>query len=382
MDIFLWSDHEPVLGAFSRCPSSPTGGTWRLNDNLLNDPHCLSDLKDTIASYGVTHAADPTPDPIKWEALKCVLRGILISHGSRLKKDRSAWFVSLLRHLSVLEDSNKRKPLPQLAGDISETRQELLKVIDQKSLQARTGWRGIFFEYGNKSGRLLARTLHPRPPQATIMAINFSKGVIRTTENILEEFRNYYESLYNIQGKYSSLLLDQRASKIQKYLSTLSLPALNEGVRSELEEDFTITEVKERIKHLKTGKSPGPDGFTPSFYKLFTKEFCLWLLNSFQEISRGCPFPSQVLMAHIAVIPKVGKDRSACSNYRPIPLINLNVKLFAKLIALRVGRHVSGLIHSEQVGFVPGREARDNTIKTMSLVSLAREMPVFIVSRR
>lgn len=49
------------------------------------------------------HESDNTAPPIKWETLKCVLKGIFISHGSRLKKNRTAEHLALVKKISDLE---------------------------------------------------------------------------------------------------------------------------------------------------------------------------------------------------------------------------------------------------------------------------------------
>ncbi|CAH2327923.1 -glutamine gamma-glutamyltransferase E-like, partial [Pelobates cultripes] len=48
------------------------------------------------------------------------------------------------------------------------------------------------------------------------------------------------------------------------------------------------------------------------------------------------------------------------------------LKLFAKTLALRIAKHLPHLVHSDQVGFIPEREGRDNTIKALNILQVAR----------
>ena len=55
---------------------------------------------------------------------------------------------------------------------------------------------------------------------------------------------------------------------MDKFLEKYNLPKLNEEVES-LNRPITADEIKAVIKKLLAHKSPGPDGFTGEFYKIF-----------------------------------------------------------------------------------------------------------------
>lgn len=73
-------------------------------------------------------------------------------------------------------------------------------------------------------------------------------------------------------------------------------------------------------------------------------------------------------MAHTALIPKPAKDPTDCASYRPISLLNLDLKILAKILAIRLTAFLPKLIRLEQVEFMPEREARDNVIKALNMV--------------
>lgn len=56
-----------------------------------------------------------------------------------------------------------------------------------------------------------------------------------------------------------------------------------------------------------------------------------------------------MLQAIVTTIPKPSFDSEA--NYRPISLLNLDIKIFSKLIA-DCNKALASLIHPEQVGFI------------------------------
>lgn len=73
-----------------------------------------------------------------------------------------------------------------------------------------------------------------------------------------------------------------------------------------------------------------------------------------------------MLEAHI-VIPKEGKDPSHRGNYRPISLLNVDIKIFSKILANRLLNFLPSIVSPDQVGFIPGCEARDNTSKAINI---------------
>ncbi len=56
----------------------------------------------------------------------------------------------------------------------------------------------------------------------------------------------------------------------------------------------------------------------------------------------------------ISLLPNKGKDLLFLKNWRPISLLNLDYKLAAKYIAIRIKAHLSKLINSDQTGFIKG----------------------------
>lgn len=93
------------------------------------------------------------------------------------------------------------------------------------------------------------------------------------------------------------------------------------------------------------------------------------------------PHP-QFLHAFITIIPKSHKNQSLPDNYWNIALLNSDYKIFPKILANRLTQILHKLIHKDQVGFVPGRHAGDNTRRTIDLIDLLNKTnrPALILS--
>ena len=92
-------------------------------------------------------------------------------------------------------------------------------------------------------------------------------------------------------------------------------------------------EIETVIKNLPPNKSPGPDGFTREFCQTFREELTSILLKLFQNITEGRTLLNSLYEASITLIPKPDKDVIKKKNYRPITLVNIDVKILSKTVA-------------------------------------------------
>ncbi len=129
--------------------------------------------------------------------------------------------------------------------------------------------------------------------------------VLSTTDQILLRMKIFYENLYTPH-------MDKTQEEIAEFLDTLHLPKVEENLI--FADKIMEAEVLDAIQKLNIDKSPGPDGFTPDFYRKFALFVACILSEVFNEIKSKGSLPYAFVQAIIVLFYKKG-DALDLSNY-------------------------------------------------------------------
>lgn len=110
-----------------------------------------------------------------------------------------------------------------------------------------------------------------------------------------------------------------------------------------------MEEIQQVTQEMAGQKSPGPDGLPTEKYRHYRKV----LLPDLNCSATGGELPSSMMESTIVVIYKEGKNPPNTSSYRPISLLNTDIKILAKVLAARLNKIIQKLVHPDQLGFIP-----------------------------
>ncbi|GAB9476050.1 putative Pollike protein [Globisporangium polare] len=133
-----------------------------------------------------------------------------------------------------------------------------------------------------------------------------------------------------------------------------STARLSDDDRDTLDSDLSADDFVTAIKSMSPYKAPGYDGIPAKVYQLAPELFARILLRVFQYQTQHDIMAPDQRRSLACLLFKKG-DRSNPGNYRPISLIPVDVKIFARALTNRLRPMMNPLIHRDQSGFVKGR---------------------------
>ena len=101
----------------------------------------------------------------------------------------------------------------------------------------------------------------------------------------------------------------------------------------------------------------------------------------YNEAFRHCRLPDTLSKATIYLILKKGKYSLLCGSYRSISLLNVDLKILSKVLALCLQRVMPSIISLDQTGFMPGWQFSHNTGRLLKIIhSSSNDTPEIVVS--
>ena len=374
------SDHsiqhlDIMLDSFNRGK-----GLWKFNNSLLENKDYLTLINSVINEEKIKYALpvydfsflertfssiSMTIEPDAFlEILFLRIRGETIKFASILKKKRQNVEKHLIADIEALESVPQMNSINSDLLLDKKAELEHLRNIKMKgqSVRARLQW----LQEGEKPTKYFCNLENKNYVEKTIRKLQLNNGSIVTQqEEVLHHIRTFYENLFKSR--------DNNLNNVD-----FKEMGLKEGAPlEEMGNLLTVEELGVVLKRMKSNKTPGIDGISSEFLKVFwakLKHFvteainCGFLKGSLSTSMRQCV---------ITCLPKADKDRSFIKNWRPISLLCVVYKLASGAIADRIKPSLDQIISKCQTGFIKGRQISDSTRLVLDLLHVTeiKEIP-------
>ncbi len=346
------TDHRGVLCNFAIEKIQWGKSYWKMNNSFLKEKKYVNDINVIIDRTVREFTSDLEPQEM-WEYCKVKVKQYSLEYGKNRamkRKNKTDYFRDKVKQLScmLVKEPNNEK----VRQDLTKAQIELGIIENVEAEGARIRSKVKWIEHGEKSSKYFLNLEKHKGKQKVILKLKKDDGVIITDQqSILDEQVRFYKDLYKKSIHFEK-------NKLDDFLADVNIPKLSEDDSNICEGIITETECGIALKGMKNDSSPGLDGITTGWYKMFWKKVKSVLINSLNAgFNRGKLSCTQ-RQGIICLLHK-GKSlpKEELGNWRPLSLTNVDYKLLAKVLALRFKQVINKLINEDQAGFIKGRTA-------------------------
>lgn len=367
------SDHSVVTAELTLSNNIQGPGYWRFKNELLKDHSFITEMRTFLDEIITEKIGDPNT---QWEWIKYKIRWFSIKYSIQRNRKRNELVKQLTTRLQTLASNYDLSASPDIADEAASLKRELGEIKQAKASSAIFSSKVRWSMYGERPSSYFLGLEKRRSRDSTITTLIDDEGQsITDSKSILNMERDFFTKIYKEDPTNLDPIEDlPRTENDVPKISDISNILIN---RPFSEEEFLAS-----LKELNKGKAPGSDGLTPEFYITF------WdlLKHDFMEsitfsIDRG-RLSDQQRTGIITLIPKKGLDRRYLSNWRPITLLNTDLKIMSKALANRIQTCIKEVVSEDQTGFIRGRSIGTNLMNTQSVIDYtdATDKPGFILA--
>ena len=246
---------------------------------------------------------------------------------------------------------------------ITEKNNALEKITEERIQGLILRSKAEMVENGERNSKYFASLEKKRSETKPISRLKINNKINTNQTEILSETELFYKNLYN---KW-----EVGHSSYNCFEDSIRKP--NNLDKNSCEGHITEAECINALKNMKNQKSPGFDGITVEFYKLFWNDVKEFYINSINYSFQTGSLTDLQKQSIIRLLPKQNTDITSLENWRTISLLKVDYKIATKAIANRVKGVISSLVNNSQTGFIKGRYIGENIRLLFEIIDNAED---------
>nr|CAB3264541.1 pol-like protein [Phallusia mammillata] len=334
------SDHDLVILTLNLVSAPPRGrGTWKNNVNTLHDPHFQKHLRQLYPVWKTLAPFHPNPLDF-WLTLKVKFKKLIQTHSKRIAQEQRTHTHNLQTQLNTLRQTLNDDPSSENYKTFLAVKKSLatLHLDTARSHLIKSLASDPHFKH--MADKTLYSQLLPSKRHPPITELENDLGLPLTTpKEMLSHTHRFFTDLYSDQNKPipppDNIFLKQPLNPIP------------EDQTQSLSQPLSKSEIKNTISLFPNGKTPGPDGLSIEFYSLYWDLIGADLTQALDHAYLNAYTPLEFNLGHLTLIHKKNNP-SLLTNYRPISLLNADLKILQKTLNLRIKPFLSQIISQNQ----------------------------------
>ena len=349
--------HGHKLLSFSRLPGIEVGqGYYKMNTSMLKDPKYHDLVKNAVDEA----SALQTDGIYKWLTFLSMIRADSISYSQSKASVKKKLKAQVLEELQSLEENGGHD------GAHYDYLSQKLKDLEQNEIEGyKMRVKNLpTFHKNEPDIAFFAKVESRSRSNAAITQLSSEKGgkIYTDNKNIINIAKDFYTKLFT-PNKVNEATQDRLLRNIKSQVS--------EEQRKELDSVIIDKEARSAVFGLKENRSPGLDGVPIEFYQWFWDDIKGLYLGFLNELKKGS-IPKGKNTSVIKLIYKKNGDIFLLTNYRPISLINVDIKILTKILANRLKLVLPSIIDKSQTA-VYGRRIDQTVHLIRDLIQLAND---------
>lgn len=344
-----YSDHAVMSFQMGFGVERRGGGVWCLNASLLKEEGYRNEIVECINDE-MSNVLLKENVCLWWEEVKVKVKNRSIRYAknhNRLDKQKEIMLRNRMLHELEKADTDPDYDVVNYL----KIHAELGRYEKNKCLGAIVRSRAQYALEGEKCTSFFLGLEKRKQTKSYIVELEDERGVkVNDFVGILETVETFYRNLYKKN--------DVDKVCVVKVLDTISAK-VSQADRMMCDEEISIMEIKEAIVSTQGNKSPGLDGLTNEFYKVFVDILAPILVRVFHYMEENKEIPESMSTGMLTILFKNRGSRLKLENYRPISLLNSDYKILTKVLANRMKKVIGSIIESTQAYGIPGRDIAD-----------------------
>ena len=305
---------------------------------------------------------------LKWDYLKCEIRGHTISYASHKAKVKRSVTNQLKHRLGILEANLNEENIREYKC----VKKDLEDIYNEEARGHFIRSRSNIIEESPENLKYFSKLEIKNANSKYIKTLKVNETLISDPDEILKAQKEYYENLYK----------EQNVAEIDESLfQNIAIPQLDILEKEICDQSISIKELGTALMELPNNKTPGSDGLTTEFYKFFWSKIKVLVHKSIEYAFTNKSLSIEQRRGILSIIPKKDKDLRYLANWRPLTLLNTDYKILTKLLALRLQKVLPAIISKDQSGYLKGRYIGDNIRTIFDVIEFAKinQIPGMIV---
>ena len=354
------SDHSQIELSIQLQENVQGPGLWKLNTTLLEEEDYKKEIIEVIERANARYCHCNAKQ--KWELLKYDIIQTSRQYGKRNKQKERDNTYKYFQTLEALQEEQLKDDNPSTYVEAISHIQNQIELSREKVVQAAAfRCRAQWVKDGEKNSKYFFNLEKRNHMQKTMYQTRKDNGELITDPKlILDEQIRFYNKLYRYDPDTSF--------QVHNNFNT----GISDEEKNEADNPITTSEINQAILDLNTQKTPGCDGLPVEFYRVFAAE----IITLLHQMYIQCLFDGELGMTArrgvLTLIPKKGKNPIEIKNNRPLTMLNVDYKIYAKIIASRIEKTIEKLVDEQQTGFIKGRKIEHNILTTKEIIAYAQ----------